>query len=270
MSLLSYEVYQELDPDVKTTLATPTVNLNSVTGQTIEVVGATSLTFWVTPELQVTHQFQVTRGLKPYEAILGLDFLANPAHQIRHELPSFILCFKQTPIPLFNASRQTPCATVLSVKARGRHQYVGPRAVTFVRIHVAEQAEELNQAQGYEFHPHPVMEGAPQPVPCFFDRCDIENGELLIGIINTSGQGMYVKNDEPVGYLLPVSTQPFQDMVASVMLKREQVQYSRQSNLARDGGPSHGPNSQPLGQEKPDQEFFGDFQIRRFDYRSEE
>ena len=231
VSLLSYEAYNALEPDLKSTLSTPTVKLSSVTGQAIEVIGTAKITFFLTETLQVSHQFQVTKGLQPYEAILGLDFLANPSNQIKHELPNFVLCFQQTPIPLFNANRQTPCATVLSVKAKGRHQYVGPRAVTFVRVQIDEKVDEIGQAQGYEFHPHPVTEGAPQPVRCFFGKSDMEKGDLLIGIINTSGQGMYVKNNEPVGFLTPVSTQPFLDMVAAVMSDRERDQSG------------HGPNT---------------------------
>ena len=135
VSLLSHEAYCKIE-GCKTPLSTPTVNLKSVTGQPLEIVGTSAITFSIEKNLQVTHQFHVAKNLKPYQAILGLDFLANPSHDIRHELSNFVLCYQQTPIRLFNANHHTPCATVIPVKAKGRHQYVGPRAVTFVKVRV--------------------------------------------------------------------------------------------------------------------------------------
>ena len=141
VSLLSYDEYNKIDEKFKSPLSMPSVALKSVTGQSLDVVGATSVTFFISEKLRVVHEFQVVKNLQPYEAILGLDFLAHPSHEIRHELPNFVLCFQQTPIRLFNSDRHRPCATVLPVKAKGRHQYVGPRAVTFIRAQITGNME---------------------------------------------------------------------------------------------------------------------------------
>ena len=227
VSLLSYERYSEIDADHKSSLSPPSVNLRSVTGQPLELVGTATLTFSMADNLQVTHQFHVAKNLQPYEAIIGLDFLAEPEHQIRHELSNFVLCYQQTPIRLFNSDRQAPCATVLPVRANGRHQYVSPRSVTFVKVQIPDDAEgrKLCGASGgfeFEFRPHPVLEGAPQPIPCLIDHDDLETGNMVIGLLNTTDRGRVIKNNDALGYLVPVNTKPFQDLVAAVMLDREQ------------------------------------------------
>ena len=259
VSLMSKEGYDAIDPNQKSPLSMPTAKLSSVTGQSIEVIGTATVTFFVSEDTQVAHLFHIASELQPYDVILGLDFLAKPEHSIRHEPSNFILCFQQTPIRLFNSSRQVPCATVLPVQAKGRHQYVGPRAVTFVKVNIpaGSKMPSNEQSQQFEFHPHPVAEGSPQPMPSLFDASDIKAGNMLVGLINVTSQGMSIKNDEPIGYLTPVNTQKFQSMVAAVVLDRRE---STEGNGRQEvGGQKHSRPGQQRDEER-DKAFLETFQ----------
>ena len=222
VSLLSSSTYHSLGQN--SILTPPSVNLKSVTGQQLEVVGTAEVTFNLAEALCVSHEFQITKNLEPYEAIIGLDFLADPNRRIQHQLSNFTLTYGQTPVRLFNSDLLQPCETVLAVKATGRHQYVGPRSVTFIRAKAEKPPSDMcpGKTEGLEFHLHAVQDGAPRPIPCFFDSEQFQKNELFVGFYNESDQGTVIKNDETIGFLTPVSTQPFQDLVASVIEDRSQ------------------------------------------------
>ena len=67
------------------------IKLKSVTGQSLEVKGCCELAFQVAPELRIDHRFLVVDGSTTHQVILGLDFLADPERNIRHDLSDFIL-----------------------------------------------------------------------------------------------------------------------------------------------------------------------------------
>ena len=66
-------------------------------------------------------------------------------------------------------------------------------------------------------------------MPCLFDRDDIETDTLLVGLINLSDRGRIIKNDEVMGFITPVNTKPFQDLVAAVMMDRENKGQQKQT-----------------------------------------
>ena len=193
VSLLSSSTYHSLGQN--SILTPPSVNLKSVTGQQLEVVGTAEVTFNLAEALCVSHEFQITKNLEPYEAIIGLDFLADPNRRIQHQLSNFTLTYGQTPVRLFNSDLLQPCETVLAVKATGRHQYVGPRSVTFIRAKAEKPPSGMcpGKTEGLEFHPHAVQDGAPRPIPCFFDSEQFQKNELFVGFYNESDQGTVIK-----------------------------------------------------------------------------
>ena len=94
VSLLKASTYHSLGQN--SIIAPPNVNLKSVTGQQLEVVGTAEVTFNIAEALCVSHEFQITKDIEPYEAIIGLDFLADPNRHIQHQLSNFILTYGQT------------------------------------------------------------------------------------------------------------------------------------------------------------------------------
>ena len=106
-SLLDLDAYKTLcdNPIVASDLS-----LKSVTGQALELIGCGEVTFSLAPGLTMTHLFHIVKNLRPYEAIIGLDFLAEPRHQIRHDLSNFLLHVRGYPIRLFDSHHSSTTA----------------------------------------------------------------------------------------------------------------------------------------------------------------
>ena len=210
-SLMSQTTFDRLSSEP---LSVPEVSLKSVTGHPLEITGTCELTLQVQDKLQVTHRFHIVSDPMPYDAILGLDFLADPARNIRHELSSFILTYGKTPISLFDAKLQQPCPVVTEVRVRGRHQYAGPGAITFIKVHA--DSNDFDDVDCFEFHAHTTPEGDPIPLNCVFDAHQVDTDALYVGIVNRTDRGWIFKNSESIGYLVPVSSKPFSDTIASI------------------------------------------------------
>ena len=210
-SLISEERFGRLFSE---TLKSPEIDLKSVTGQHLKITGACELKLQVHDNLQVTHRFHIVSDSMPYDAIIGLDFLADPHRNIRHELSSYVLVYGKTPIPLYDAKQQQPCSVVTEGRVKGRHQYAGPGAVIFVKVHA--DSADTKGAECLEFHAHACPEGGPTTLNCLFDARQVEEDELYVGVINHTESGWVIKNNESLGYLVPVNTKLFYDTIAAI------------------------------------------------------
>ena len=191
------------------------LSLKSVTGQSLELLGCGEVTFNLSSDLTVTHTFHVVKNLRPYEAILGLDFLASPRLQVHHDLSNFLLYVLGYPIRLFNSDREQPCSSVVPVTALGRHQYLSPHSVTFVQTHInSEEYQAISSApqEHWEFHPHPKRSEDIKPLRCIVETRGLKEG-LLIGVANCTVGGFKLKNDEPLGFLTKATTKPLPDFL---------------------------------------------------------
>ena len=240
--------------DSDRTLQTADLLLKSVTGEPLDIIGTSDISLTLTPTLSVTHRFLVVRNLQPYEAIVGLDFLSHPRYSIRHDLANFLLHVQGNPIRLFDAKRDQPCSTLTPVTAVGRHQYLAPHAITFVKVQVREDpvmeklpTSSLTKTDYVEFHPRQQEDGDPRILGCVFDAKQIREGPLLVGVINDTHVGRKFKNGEALGFLTRANTQPHSDLIASIeneQLEEQQVSAltsaegrdeSREDNVSQDG-----------------------------------
>ena len=210
-SLMSQATFDRLFSEP---LSVPEVSLKSVTGHPLEITGTCELTLEAHVKLQVTHRFHIVSDPMPYDAILGLDFLADPTRDIRHELSSFVLTYGKIPIPLFDAKLQQPCPMVTEVRVRGRHQYAGPGAITFIKVRV--DSNDFEKADCFEFHAHTPQEGSPIPLACVFDAHQLNTDALYVGVVNKTERGVIIKDKESIGYLVPVNIKPFSDTIAAI------------------------------------------------------
>ena len=174
--------------------------LKSVTGEPLDIIGTSDMSVTLTPDLTVTHRFLVVRNLQPYEAILGLDFLSHPRHNIRHDLANFLLHVQGIPIRLFDAKRDQPCSTLTPVTAVGRHQYLAPHAITFVKVQIREDpvkeklpTSTLTKTDYVEFHPRRQKDGEPRILGGVFDAKQMKEGPLLVGVVNDTHIGRTLK-----------------------------------------------------------------------------
>ena len=223
--------------------------LKSVTGQTLEVLGSGEVTFSISPDHSLTHRFQVVRNLQPYEAILGLNFLSEPRFNIHHDLSNFLLHVSGNQVRLYDAQHHQPCSVIVPIRATGRHQYLRPHTVTFIKAHIipeALQTSDIAIEDYMEFHSHPREEDEPRPINCIFDRQQLENGEIYIGIANHSSKGRHFSNDEPLGFLTTANAQPFLEVIATI----EQEQKGASPDQSQDA-PSHGPTPENVPSSHP-------------------
>ena len=210
-SLMSENTFVRLFTE---TLTPPEVDLKSVTGQHLNITGSCELTLNAQDNLQITHQFHIVSDPMPYDAIIGLDFLADPSREIRHELSSFVLVCGKTPVPLYDSKHQQRCSVVTEVRVKGRHQYAGPGAITFIKVHA--DSVDTKGAECLEFHAHATSDGTPSTLSCIFDARQVEEDNLYVGVVNPTEEGWVIRNNEPLGYLVPVSAKPFYDTIASI------------------------------------------------------
>ena len=194
----------------------------------------------------MAHRFLVVRNLNSYEGILGLDFLSDPRHSIYHDFANYILHIHGSPIRLFDAKHDQPCSALIPVTASGRHQYIGPQAITFVKVQI--DPEELNSStlsnlDYAEFHPQRPAEGAPQILGCVFDAQQLRDGQLLVGVINNTHSGFKIKTGEPLGFLTPANTQPHGELIAAI----EQEVQTKQRDTEES---SHDITSNPISKDE--------------------
>ena len=257
-SLIHQDIIERLYPEHQ--IHATDIKLKSVTGQSLEVKGCCELAFQVAPELRIDHRFLVVEGSTTHQVILGLDFLADPERKIRHDLSDFILTYHKTPIPLYNAHQQQPSANVSEVRAKGRHQYVSPGSITFIKVEVVgrntvretevKQSQENKITDCLEFHGHPVIDGTPTPLDCLFEAEQMTKDNLCVAVINTTTKGWTMKNGETLGYVTPVSSQPFYDVISAVEREQENPDIKPESGSGRSQIPTQADDRDRVGNEE--------------------
>ena len=217
-SLLDEQAYRRISG---LTLEPSGASLQSVTGQPLNILCSTEITFCLAKGLTLSHRFHVVRDLQPQDAILGLDFLANREFEIHHDLSNYLLHVKNEPIRLYDAKHHQPCSTIIPVTLTGRRQFLAPWSLTFVRGRIPAGAlqEEVTSAKDHmEFHPnlHNGSEGL-QTLGCILDAKQLKGDNFLIPVLNYTNDGVLAYGGEALGFLTKANTQPFFDGIASVM-----------------------------------------------------